>query len=181
MVVIREIISMVIMSLKLDFHSELRAGEKYIHWGFVRSPWDPLKSAHVCWVLSEPPLSVLRNTWRSSFHLATITLGRSFLGMAKFKVCHSLAYLVVPNTEDQFSQPFLALSKIWQLFQDPVIITPKFHDIWTSPCFFKCSKRLQLYHWIWRLYLLFLVKMDFSGKISHISKRWLAKAGMNCV
>ena len=25
---------------------------------------------------------------------------------------YSLAYLVVPNTEDQFSQPFLSLSKI---------------------------------------------------------------------
>ena len=85
MVVIKEIISMVIMSLKLDFHSELRAGEKYIHWEFVRSPWDPLKSAHVCWVLSEPPLSVLRNTWRSSFHLATITLGGVFIRWQKSK------------------------------------------------------------------------------------------------
>ena len=35
---------------------------------------------------------------------------------------YSLAYLVVPNTEEQFSQPFLSLSKIWQLFQDPIII-----------------------------------------------------------
>ena len=35
---------------------------------------------------------------------------------------YSLAYLVVPNTEEQFSQPFLGLSKIWQLFQDPIII-----------------------------------------------------------
>ena len=86
MVVIKEIISMVIMSLKLDFHSESRTGEKYIHWEFVRSSWDPLKSAHVCWVLSEPPLSVLRNTWRSSFHLATITLeGGFFMGWQKSK------------------------------------------------------------------------------------------------
>ena len=35
---------------------------------------------------------------------------------------YSLAYVVVPNTEEQFSQPFLGLSKIWQLFQDPIII-----------------------------------------------------------
>ena len=84
--IIREIISMVIMSLKLDFQSESRAGEKYIHWEFVRSSWDPLKSAHVCWVLSEPPLSVLRNTWRSSFHLANITLkGEVFMGWQKSK------------------------------------------------------------------------------------------------
>ena len=37
-------------------------------------------------------------------------------------IIYSLAYLVVPNTEEQFSQPFLGLSKIWQLFQDPIII-----------------------------------------------------------
>ena len=35
---------------------------------------------------------------------------------------YSLAYLVVPNTEDQFSQPFLDLQKIRQVFQDPIII-----------------------------------------------------------
>ena len=39
-----------------------------------------------------------------------------------FSNFYSLAYLVVPNTEEQFSQPFLGLSKIWQLFQDPIII-----------------------------------------------------------
>ena len=38
------------------------------------------------------------------------------------RAMYSLAYLVVPNTEEQFSQPFLGLSKIWQLFQDPIII-----------------------------------------------------------
>ena len=40
----------------------------------------------------------------------------------KHQMIYSLAYLVVPNTEEQFSQPFLGLSKIWQLFQDPIII-----------------------------------------------------------
>ena len=39
-----------------------------------------------------------------------------------FNIAYSLAYLVMPNTEEQFSQPFLGLSKIWQLFQDPIIV-----------------------------------------------------------
>ena len=39
-----------------------------------------------------------------------------------FVLVYSLAYLVVPNTEEQFSDPFRGLSKIWQLFQDPTII-----------------------------------------------------------
>ena len=49
-----------------------------------------------------------------------ITKNESFFGEQTLN--YSLAYLVVPNTEEQFSQPFLGLSKIWQLFQDPIII-----------------------------------------------------------
>ena len=92
------------------------------------------KNGGAVWLVLWLPFTITTIVWLSGLALVlTIPLITFLLGFLLWTAAwlpvailpplpYSLAYLVVPNTEDQFSQPFLGLSKIWQLFQDPVTI-----------------------------------------------------------